>query len=194
MQKNSIRTHSDAASSGTEIPECTRETLILQHLNLVRAISWNVAQRLPRSVSTDDLASAGTLGLIAAADRFDSSRGLAFSTYARHRIMGAILDFLRTEDPLSRSARRAECGGAPVTVSLDQLTTPPAAHLGPRIEDRVDVGNARKCLSPRENRVISLLYDQDWPAREVAKLLGVNESRISQIKHRAVTKLRSHWN
>jgi DNA-directed RNA polymerase specialized sigma subunit len=39
-----------------------------------------------------------------------------------------------------------------------------------------------------------MLYDLDRPAREVAELLGVHESRVSQIKHRAVTKLRAHWN
>ena len=81
-----------------------------------------------------------------------------------------------------------------MTVSLDQLPTAPAVHHQPRVEDRIDLANARKCLSRRENRVITMLYDLDRPAREVAELLGVHESRVSQIKHRAVTKLRAHWN
>jgi DNA-directed RNA polymerase specialized sigma subunit len=44
----------------------------------------------------------------------------------------------------------------------------------------------------RENRVISLLFDLDWQNLDVARQLGVNESRVSQIKQRALSKLRSH--
>ena len=43
----------------------------------------------------------------------------------------------------------------------------------------------------RENRVISLLYELDWKNRDVAWELGVNESRVSQIKHVALSKLRA---
>jgi RNA polymerase sigma factor (sigma-70 family) len=56
----------------------------------------------------------------------------------------------------------------------------------------VDLGRARQRLSARENRVISLLFDLDWQNRDVARQLGVNESRVSQIKQRALSKLRSH--
>jgi len=61
--------------------------------------------RLPPCVTFDDLASAGMIGLIQAVDRFDQSRGLRFKTYAQHRIWGAMQDFLRDEDPLSRTER-----------------------------------------------------------------------------------------
>lgn len=49
---------------------------------------------------------------------------------------------------------------------------------------------ARQNLTPAENRVIALLFDFDWPPQRIAALLGVHESRISQIKHSALTKLR----
>jgi RNA polymerase sigma factor (sigma-70 family) len=89
-------------------------------------------RRLPRGVALDDLVSAGTLGLIDAVDRFDETRGVALSTYAQHRITGAMIDFLRGEDPLSRADRRrmreATSDGAfgnrpaaPITVSLDRI-------------------------------------------------------------------------
>ena len=61
-----------------------------------------------------------------------------------------------------------------------------------RFADRVDLGRARQCLSERENRVISLLFDLDWQNRDVARQLGVNESRVSQIRHAALSKLRAH--
>ena len=43
--------------------------------------------------------------------------------------------------------------------------------------------------SPRD-RVIELLYDFGWQSREVAAELHFNESRVSQIKQRAISKLR----
>jgi RNA polymerase sigma factor (sigma-70 family) len=116
-----------------------------------------------------------------------------------------MLDFLREEDPLSRTERRrtrsanatAE-GALPTTISLEQLPAhearseqAPARGLSSRFADRVDLGRARQCLSERENRVISLLFDLDWQNRDVARQLGVNESRISQIRQAALCKLRA---
>lgn len=39
----------------------------------------------------------GTIGLIEAVERYDSTKGVAFSLYAVHRIRGRILDYLRKE-------------------------------------------------------------------------------------------------
>jgi DNA-directed RNA polymerase specialized sigma subunit len=38
--------------------------------------------------------------------------------------------------------------------------------------------------------VIELLYEFGWQSREVAVEMHVNESRVSQIKTRAISKLR----
>ena len=54
----------------------------------------------------DDLVSAGTIGLIAAIDRFDPARQLQLKTYAEYKIRGAILDTLRSLDGLSRDDRK----------------------------------------------------------------------------------------
>jgi DNA-directed RNA polymerase specialized sigma subunit len=55
----------------------------------------------------------------------------------------------------------------------------------------VDLDRARQRLSERENRVIPLLFNLDWQNRDVARQLGVNESRVSQIRHAALSKLRA---
>jgi RNA polymerase sigma factor (sigma-70 family) len=175
--------------------DATRETAILENINLVKDIAKRFQCRVPPCITRDDLVSAGTVGLIQAVDRFDHARGLKFRTYAQHRIQGAMLDFLREEDPLSRTERRrvreSAAGLCPTTVSLDEIqlhrfaAAPPAAFA-----TCFDVRAARECLSPRENRVIALLYDLDWQSREVAAELRVNESRVSQIKQRAIAKLR----
>jgi RNA polymerase sigma factor for flagellar operon FliA len=102
-----------------------REALILDHMPQVRALARRVHERVPRSITFDDLVAAGTLGLIQAADRFDADRHVQFSSYAQHRIRGAMLDFLREEDPLSRDERsrlkQDTFPSNPSTVSLDQL-------------------------------------------------------------------------
>lgn len=54
----------------------------------------------------EDLVSAGVTGLMEAANRFDGSRNIQFKTLAEHRIRGAMLDYLRSLDPLPRSVRR----------------------------------------------------------------------------------------
>ena len=120
---------------------------------------------MPPCVTFDDLASAGTVGPIQAVDRFDHMRGLKFKTYAQHRISGAMLDFLRSEDRLSRTERNrvrqsSGIGVAPVTVSLDVIALSRlAAPTQPAFTIRREVQTARQCLSPREDRVSGLLFD-----------------------------------
>ena len=175
------------------------ETTIVQYLTHVRALARRLQSRVPRSVALDDLVGAGAIGLMQAVDRFQPSRGLQFGTYARHRIWGAMLDFLRGEDPLSRAERRevrAAGSDSPssVTISLENLPTGEprgARYTSYSFADRVDLERARQCLSAREQQVISLLFDLDWSNREVARELGVNESRVSQIKRAALSRLRA---
>jgi RNA polymerase sigma factor for flagellar operon FliA len=83
-----------------------RDALVLRYMGLVRYIVNRTAASLPPSVARDDLMSVGTMGLITAVDRFDASRGVAFETFARPRIYGALLDELRSQDWLPRSLRQ----------------------------------------------------------------------------------------
>jgi RNA polymerase sigma factor for flagellar operon FliA len=75
-------------------------------MELVNIIARRYEEKLPNSVTFDDLVSAGTIGLMDAATNFDSSRNVAFRTYAKHRIVGAMLDDLRNQDTVSRDRRR----------------------------------------------------------------------------------------
>lgn len=78
--------------------------MILDHLPQVELLARRLHRRCPQ-VELDDLISAGTVGLIQAVDRFDSSRNLKLKTLAEHRINGALLDYLRKVDPLPRAVR-----------------------------------------------------------------------------------------
>ena len=194
-----------ASAAGEAAARTAREATILQYIDHVHILAKRLLFRVPPCVTLDDLIGAGTIGLIQAVDRFEASRGLQFATYAKHRIGGAMLDFLREEDPLSRTERRrtrtanaAAEGALPTTISLEQLPSRESrrvyAHAGcpsSHFVDRADLNSARQLLSARENRVISLLFELGWQSREVARDLGVNESRVSQIKSAALAKLRA---
>src|SRR5579872_2593945 len=83
-----------------------RERLILEHLPQVRLIARRIHERLPGNVSLEDLISTGTIGLIAAIDRFDASHNVKLKTYAEYKIRGAILDSLRGLDWAPRQQRK----------------------------------------------------------------------------------------
>ncbi len=88
---------------------------------LVRRIAMKTIRSLPSSVTLDDLLSAGWLGLAEALRRrtpeMDDDH---FEAYASHRIQGAILDHLRTLDPLSRRLRGASSRVTDATARLGQ--------------------------------------------------------------------------
>lgn len=82
------------------------DDLIVGMMPIVRRVALQLRGHLPAYVELDDLVSAGTLGLIDAVRKFDSTKGATLESYARFRIRGAILDSLRDEDPASRDMRR----------------------------------------------------------------------------------------
>jgi RNA polymerase sigma factor for flagellar operon FliA len=77
-----------------------RDQLIVEYLPLVRHLVGKMTAELPPGVDIDNLESAGVLGLVEAAHRFDPERGVQFKTYAFTRIRGSILDELRRNCPL----------------------------------------------------------------------------------------------
>lgn len=83
-----------------------RARLVESHAGLVKHIASRMAVLLPQHVELDDLIHDGVLGLMEALERFDGSRGVRFETFAATRIRGRILDALRSQDWISRGARR----------------------------------------------------------------------------------------
>ena len=72
---------------------------------LVYSIAKRIVGGLPAEASFEDLVSAGTVGLIHAIDNFDSAYDAKLSTYAAHRIRGAMLDSIRSSDWIPRRQR-----------------------------------------------------------------------------------------
>jgi RNA polymerase sigma factor FliA len=91
--------------SRTRIPSA-RDRLIRDHADIAKRIALRMARRCPDWVPREDLVSAGMVGLIEAADRYDGSRQEPFISFAEHRIRGAILDELRRGDIMPRRVRQ----------------------------------------------------------------------------------------
>jgi RNA polymerase sigma factor for flagellar operon FliA len=100
-----------------------RDELVVRYAPLVKYVIGRMAISLPAAMDSDDVLSAGTVGLLHAIDRFDPDQGVRFETYGLQRIRGAIIDTIRSLSPLSRGAgRRARI--------LDETTAALAQVLG----------------------------------------------------------------
>ena len=219
-----------------------RDQIVLEHLSLVKAIAIRVHENLPVHVDLDDLIHAGVMGLFDAVTKYDGAKNVAFHSYAKHRIKGAILDSLRQLDWASRDQRRrqkqvesttrdlaAKLGRTPNdtevaaqmgvgldrwhrmqmemrTVGLVSATPNPdqererpqefAAtpdYQPDRMCERRQLQNtlarAIGTLPKRYQKVVFLYYTNDLTMKEIGDLLGVNESRVSQIHKTALQKM-----
>jgi RNA polymerase sigma factor for flagellar operon FliA len=224
-----------------------REKLILEHLPQVKLIARRIHERLPVSVSLDDLISAGVVGLIAAIDRYDASHDVKLKTYAEYKIRGAILDSLRGLDWAPRQQRkRAKLIEAAIAAleqthhrmpteeeiaaqlslsvaeyqdwlsevrgltlgSLENAGTEEdgcdllryladsdedwPSHIVERAELERLLAEAIDRMPQLERTVLSLYYYEEMTLREIAKIVDLHESRISQLKSQAILRLRSY--
>lgn len=222
-----------------------RDAIVMENLNLVKAIALRVHENLPVHVELDDLVNSGILGLFDAATRFDPEKQVSFSSYAKHRIKGAILDSLRQLDWASRDLRRRhkEIEAAIRTLTLELQRQPTEHETAERLGIDIDrlrqvmmdlrnsglvsantrstehedlpepeyagtpetqpdsmcareqmkdaLSGAMKCLPERYRQVVSMYYTNDMTMKEIGKVLGINESRVSQIHKLALEKMGS---
>ena len=116
-----------ATESATAARAATEETLVREHLNLVRRAVAEMSAKMPKHAPRDDLMSAGMCGLAQAARSFDPSRGVPFHAYAATRIRGALLDELRTHDwasrPVRARARQLEVANEKIVARLGRPAT-----------------------------------------------------------------------
>ena len=87
---------------------------------LVRRIAMRTIRTLPASLTFDDILSAGWVGMAEALQRrTEEMQDEHFEAYASYRVRGAILDYLRVLDPLSRKLRGAS---RRITEAASELT------------------------------------------------------------------------
>lgn len=82
------------------------DELAIQYLPAVKAMAFRLKERLPSSIDFMDLSAIGTEELIKLARRYDETLNDSFWGYAKKRVYGAMLDYLRSLDVLSRASRK----------------------------------------------------------------------------------------
>ncbi|MBY0459422.1 MAG: sigma-70 family RNA polymerase sigma factor, partial [Gemmataceae bacterium] len=104
-----------------------RDELIVSHLPLVKHVIGRLVGDVPPGVDVENLESAGVLGLVEAASKFDPTRNAQFKTFAYLRIRGAIVDEMRRNSPLPQhvharlSAVKRACRTLPHPITVEAI-------------------------------------------------------------------------
>jgi len=206
---------------------------------MVKRVAVHLKVRVPPFMELDELIQVGMVGLIEAARAFDPTKGFEFENFALNRVRGAMLDEVRRQSYLPRSAvafNKAENEAVHALVSQlgrNPSQTEIAQQMGmqpdefqkeraqakrfetysmqvvseevmgvqadPMMQPEVAVEEAQFMdavtaaidhLPEREKLVISLYYVDELNLKEIGAVLGVSESRVSQILSQVVKKLR----
>jgi RNA polymerase sigma factor for flagellar operon FliA len=168
--------------------QTARDELVMSHLWLVRHLTGKVTARLPAGVDIENLESAGMLGLVEAARRFDASRGVDFKSFAALRIRGAIYDEARRNCPLPQEVMRRVTLVAkaqeqlPAPVTVEEL----AARTGLGHDDVLDALLAMPLI-----RMQSLEQIVDDPTRqsEASPQASAERSEQKRLLADAITAL-----
>ncbi len=181
----------------------SRDDLIRAGLQLARIIAGKYVRRSPmRRALADDIHSAGLEGLVRAVNKFDPARGVPFRAFAEPRIYGAILDFMRTEDHLTRHfrAKAKETGVsawlAPLRIEESEELEPcdlaavDPSEFAARRETAAKIERAAAELPPRILRALMLRYRDDMTLEAIGEAMGYNESRACQVIGEAHAALR----
>ena len=210
-----------------------QDELATQYLPAVKAMAFRLKERLPSSIDVMDLVSIGAEELVKLARRYDSSINDSFWGFAKTRVNGAMLDYLRSLDVLSRSNRKlVKSIDLEVSKYFNQYQEEPSdeylatvlneevakikearvasdiyalvpideqynAIVGDNIledlqqEELIEIiSKILRDLSQREQMIIQLYYFEELSLKEISEVLGITESRISQIAKEVIKKIR----
>jgi RNA polymerase sigma factor FliA len=82
----------------------TIEALVRSHIPLARKIAWQIHGRVRDLLDIDDMIQIGMTALVEAAQRFQDTGEATFGSYASIRVRGALVDHIRNNLVLSRTA------------------------------------------------------------------------------------------
>ncbi len=213
-----------------------RDSLAIDYMPAVRSMAAKLKERLPSSVDFNDLVSIGFEELVKLAKRYDASLNDNFWGYAQKRIYGAMLDFLRSLDTVSRGDRKLikeinnivqrimnnhgyEPSDEEIATILDVdvkkvkkarnaddiYSVMPIEdqlnyfdNIEKKIEEEELIEKIQEVLeedcNEKEKLVIQLYYFEELSLKEISEILGVTESRVSQIHKNVLKKLRERFN
>jgi RNA polymerase sigma factor for flagellar operon FliA len=143
-------------------------------------------RRRVRELSSATEALTKELGCIPEPAKIARRLGVDLDTYFRWQWEGDGARFV----PLDRSAEGATPGSRNPNEHVEAATDP---DVEDRLTHAQEVSRLRTAIAelpPTERQVLSLYYFEDLKLGEIAQILGVSESRVSQIRARAVLRLR----
>ncbi len=113
-----------------------RDKLVSSYLGLAEYLARRFANR---GEPLDDLVQVASLGLVKAVDRFDPERGVEFSTYATHTIVGELKRHFRDKGWAIRAPRRMQelylrLGKVVATLGQELGRSPTIAELAGEVE------------------------------------------------------------
>lgn len=168
-----------------------RDRLVHLHLPLVE----HCARRFRnRGEPHEDLVQVGTIGLIKAVDRFETDRGVEFSTYATPTIIGEIKRYFRDKGWAIRVPRRLQelrmqigTATAELTQKLGRSPTPRelAATIGCTVEEIIEgmeSSNAYSTLS------LDASDSSDDGPPSMLETLGVDDEGLEHVEIRESIK------
>ena len=218
-----------------KIDKSFKEELITDYMPAVKAMAYRLKERLPSSVEFNDLVSVGYEELVKLSHRYDSKKNDNFWGYAKKRIYGSMLDFLRSLDSLSRGDRKLvkeidkivneyvneydiqpsdEYLSEVLNTDMEKIRKARRANeiysvmpieeqmnyyedVSKKIEEEElieSIKSVLKTLNKKEQLIIQLYYFEELSLREIAEILEVSESRVSQIHKKIIKKLREKLN
>lgn len=210
-----------------------QDELVVAYLPALRALAFRLKERLPSSIDVNDLISIGVEEMIKLASRYEKEQNNSFWGFVKKRVYGAMLDYLRSLDVMSRNNRK-------IIKDIDTLIDeyyqkyeeePDDKYLAQRLNLEVEkvkevrqahavsyvlpldeqvncytedntlekiekqalldkVSEVLETLKEREQLIIQLYYYEELNLKEISEMLGISESRISQIHKKLLRKLR----
>lgn len=184
-----------------------KKQIMVNYTNLVHYVIHNSKFMNLNVVEEKDYFQFGVEGLSEAIDRFDPDYGTKFETYAIQRIRGKIIDELRKLQIKPRNnnpENEIQYKNISLNNSFDsedgfQLyeVIPSEQKLPDEIVQKTEqkdiliemIGK----LPERDRLIISLYYYENLNYKEIAEVLGITVSRVSQIHSKIIKEMKENF-
>lgn len=156
-----------------------RDTLIVQYIYLTRYVVGRVKVSLPPTFSIEDISSYGVEGLIDAIEKYTPDKGARFETYALMRIRGNIIDKIRSQDFLPRSARKKIKDVKQAQEQLRQKLGRPATTL--EVADFLNMEPQKIDQILSEDTTVGSIYDKRGTSDDSVEIIDTiqDENRMT---------------
>lgn len=170
-----------------------RQQLFEANLDLPRRIAGNLAKRLPPNIDFEDLQQEGLIALWERTAKWDSRRGVGFRQFARSRVAGAMLDYVREVNHRGSNypqMRSLEGCGFQLAVEGQARQRMEARDVRSKIWAAVDT------LPAAERLVIVLHFFEGLKISIIGRMMGFSCfrgscGRVSQLRKAALKRLRA---